>query len=60
MLNHDFLEELHLNFAIAKFIGDERQQTRRGTCVPQVAVNAAASVKLVIPEGGKYEKSTLF
>jgi len=39
--------------------GDERQQTRRRTCVPQVAVNEAASVKLVIPEGGEYEKNTL-
>jgi len=52
--------ECTLNFAIAKFTGDERQQTRRRTCVPQVAVNEAASVKLVIPEGGKYEKNTLF
>ena len=34
----------HLNLAIAKFTGDERQQPRRRTCVPQVAVNAAASV----------------
>jgi len=50
---------MNLTFAIAKFIGDERQQTRRTTCVPQVAVNAAASVKLVIPEGGKYEKIIL-
>jgi len=41
-------------------IRDDRQQTRKGTCVPQVAVNAAASVKLVIPEGGKYEKNPLF
>jgi hypothetical protein len=34
----------NLNFAIAKFTGDERQQPRRRTCVPQVAVNEAASV----------------
>ena len=47
-------------FAIAKFTGDERQQTSRRTCVPQVAVNEAASVELVIPEGGKYEENTLF
>ena len=46
-----------LNFAIAKFTGDERQQTRRRTCVPQVAVNEADSVKLVIPKGGKYRKT---
>ena len=51
--------DLNLNLGIAKFTGDERQQPRRGTCVPQVAVNAAASVNLVIPKGGKYEKNTL-
>jgi hypothetical protein len=57
-----FMNELsrYLNFAIAKFTGDERQRTRRRTCVPQVAVNEATSVKLAIPEGGKDKKNTLF
>ncbi|MFT5702625.1 MAG: hypothetical protein ACI8ZB_005549 [Desulforhopalus sp.] len=37
---------------------DVRQQARRRTCVLQVAVNEADSVKLVIPMGGKHKKNT--
>jgi len=39
----------HLNVAITTFAEDERQQTRWRTCLPQVAVNEAGSMKLVIP-----------